>query len=293
MCGICGELSFRNPVALQSLDQMLGPLHKRGPDAVGTFVQQTVGLGHRRLSILDLASTSQQPMVDPALGFAVVFNGCIYNFRELRSELEAKGYRFFSSGDTEVILKAYAAWGARCVDRFFGMFAFALWERDSGRMVLARDRSGIKPLYYAETGAGLRFASTLPALLAPGDLDTSVDRKALHHYMSWHGVVPAPHTILNAVKKLPPATVLTINPDGTRKQETYWKLSVGTDPRELGVDEAEWKERLSQALVRAVERRMVADVPVGVLLSGGLDSSMLVALLAERGQPGLKTFSIG
>src|SRR3954462_979368 len=293
MCGFCGIISSKPDADAALISKMLAPLERRGPDAAGIFVQGKLGFGHRRLSILDLASTSQQPMVDPELGLGIVFNGCIYNFKELRSELQAKGYRFFSSGDTEVILKAYAAWGARCVDRFFGMFAFALWERDSGRMVLARDRSGIKPLYYAETGAGLRFASTLPALLAPGDLDTSVDRKALHHYMSWHGVVPAPHTILNAVKKLPPATVLTINPDGTRKQETYWKLSVGTDPRELGVDEAEWKERLSQALVRAVERRMVADVPVGVLLSGGLDSSMLVALLAERGQPGLKTFSIG
>src|SRR5437868_15362961 len=115
MCGICGELSFRSPVSLQPLDQMLGLLHKRGPDAVGTFVQQSIGLGHRRLSILDLASTSQQPMVDPALGLAVVFNGCIYNFRELRTELEAKGYRFFSIGETDVMPKAYAPWGSGCV----------------------------------------------------------------------------------------------------------------------------------------------------------------------------------
>jgi len=293
MCGICGELSFKNPVGLQPLDQMLGLLHKRGPDAVGTFVQQSIGLGHRRLSILDLAGTSQQPMVDPALGLAVVFNGCIYNFRELRTELQAKGYQFFSNGDTEVILKAYAAWGPRCVDHFLGMFAFALWERDNGRMLLARDRLGIKPLYYAETPTGLRFASTLPALLGAGGVDTSVDRKALHHYMSWHGVVPAPHTILKGVKKLPPATLLTINPDGTRHQETYWKLSVGPDTRDIGMSPADWREELSEKLFRVIERRMVADVPVGVLLSGGLDSSLLVACLAELGQKNLKTFSIG
>src|SRR3954453_3309878 len=175
MCGICGEVNFRNPVALQSLAQRLGPLHKWFPVAVGTFVQQTVGLGHRRLSILDLAGTSQQPMVDPTLGLAVVFNGCIYNFRELRSELQALGYRFFSNGDTEVILKAYHAWGARCVERFLGMFAFAIWERATGRVVLARDRLGIKPLYYAEAAGAFRFASSLPALLAAGDVDTSID----------------------------------------------------------------------------------------------------------------------
>jgi asparagine synthase (glutamine-hydrolysing) len=272
---------------------MLGPLHKRGPDAVGTFVQQTVGLGHRRLSILDLGGTSQQPMIDPALGLAVVFNGCIYNFRELRSELQANGYHFFSNGDTEVILKAYAAWGSRCVERFLGMFAFALWERDSGRIVLARDRLGIKPLYYAETATGLRFASTLPALLAAGGVDTAIDQKALHHYMSWHAVVPAPHTILNGVKKLSPATLLIIEADGSRHHEKYWSLSVGTDPQDLGMSEADWRDLLSEKFSQAVERRMVADVPVGVLLSGGLDSSMLVASLAERGQADLKTFSIG
>src|ERR1700712_1803275 len=254
MCGICGELNFRSPVNLQSLDQMLGSLQKRGPDSGGTFVQQNVGFGHRRLSILDLGGTSQQPMVDPTLGLAVVFNGCIYNFRELRSELQAQGYHFFSSGDTEVILKAYAAWGSRCVERFVGMFAFALWERDSGRVVLARDRLGIKPLYYAETAQGLRFASTLPALLAAGGVDTAIDRKAIHHYMSWHAVVPAPHTILKGVKSPPPATLLTIDPEGARHQETYWSLSVGTDSRDIGTSEGEWREEVSVKFQQTVER---------------------------------------
>src|SRR3954471_15378080 len=278
MCGICGELNFRNPVSLQTLDKMLGPLHKRGPDAVGTFVQQTVGLGHRRLSILDLRGTSQQPMVDPALGLAVVFNGCIYNFRELRSELEAKGYRFFSNGDTEVILKAYAAWGSRCVERFLGMFAFALWERDSGRVVLARDRLGIKPLYLVHTASGLRFSSTLPSLLQGGDVDTSIHPAALHHYMSWHAVVPPPLTILKGVRKLAPATILTIEPDGRQTEQAYWKVEVGAPAPGPAATEAEWREQVLAALDTAVERRLVADVPVGVLLSGGLDSSLLVAL---------------
>src|SRR4051812_19453963 len=293
MCGICGELTYKTSASLQPLEQMLAPLRKRGPDGVGAFVQQTVSLGHRRLSILDLAATSQQPMVDPVLGLAIVFNGCIYNFQELRADLAGKGFQFFSKGDTEDILKAYAAWGPRCVERFLGMFAFAIWERDSGRVVLARDRLGIKPLYVAESSTGVRFASTLPALLAAGDVDTSIDAKALHHYMSWHAVVPAPQTILRGIRKLPPATIMTIEPDGTRQEETYWNLSVGIDPRDLSVSEHEWRERTSHAFSRAVERRMVADVPVGVLLSGGLDSSMLVGALAEREQTGLKTFSIG
>ena len=149
----------------------------------------------------------------------------------MRSELAAKGYRFFSEGDTEVILKAYAEWGPRCVERFYGMFAFAIWERNSGRVVLARDRLGIKPLYYTERPGRLRFASTLPALLAAGDVDTSIDPAALHHYMSLHAVVPAPLTILKGVKKLPAATICTIEPDGRRREETYWQLEVGPRSR--------------------------------------------------------------
>src|SRR3954464_2153221 len=256
MCGFCGIISARPDAEAAVISRMLAPLETRGPDGTGVFVQGKLGFGHRRLSILDLASPSQQPMIDPELGLGIVFNGCIYNFKELRSDLAAKGYRFFSDGDTEVILKAYAAWGSRCVERFFGMFAFALWERDSGRVVLARARLGIKPLYYAETATGLRFASTLPALLAAGGVDTTLDRKALHHYMSWHAVVPAPHTILNGVKKLPPATLLTIEADGTRHQETYWSLSVGTDPQDVGISEADWREQLSEKFFQAVERRM-------------------------------------
>src|SRR3954447_24432780 len=165
MCGFCGIVSTKGPVEAALISRMLGSLEHRGPDGLGLFIHGNLGFGHRRLSIIDLAPTSHQPMIDAELGLGIVFNGCIYNFKELRAELAAKGYRFFSDGDTEVILKAYAAWGARCVARFCGMFAFALWERDSGRVVLARDRLGIKPLYLAQTADGIRFASTLPALL--------------------------------------------------------------------------------------------------------------------------------
>lgn len=293
MCGICGELTFNGDPAGGSLAAMMQRMWSRGPDAGGAFSQDRVAFGHRRLSIIDLAAASAQPMIDPKLGLAVVFNGCIYNFRELRSELVGKGYRFFSQGDTEVILKAYKEWGPRCVERFYGMFAFAIWERDSGRVVLARDRLGIKPLYYAERPGRFRFASTLPALLAAGDVDTAIDPAALHHYLSWHAVVPAPMTILKGVRKLAPATICTIEPDGRRREETYWQLEVGPRAADRALTEAEWREAVRDALGKAVDRRRVADVPVGVLLSGGLNSSLLVAILAELGQKDLKTFSVG
>lgn len=269
-------------------------MRARGPDASGVHAQGKFAFGHRRLAILDLSTASAQPLIDAELGLGVVFNGCIYNFRELRSELESKGYRFFSQGDTEVLLKAYHAWGPDCVKRFMGMFAFAIWERDSGRVVIARDRLGIKPLYYTEGNGFFRFASSLPALLAGGGVDTTIDKAALHHFFSFHGAVPAPRTILTGVKKLEPATTLTIEPDGSRKQERYWTFAVGERrPADRSMTEQEWREAVTDAMARAVDRRRVADVPVGVLLSGGLDSSLLVALLAKLGHSDVKTFSIG
>jgi asparagine synthase (glutamine-hydrolysing) len=293
MCGICGEIIFNGDAAGGSIAAMMTSMAPRGPDSGGSFSQNRVAFGHRRLSIIDLAAASQQPMIDPQLGLAIVFNGCIYNYRELRSDLIAKGYKFFSQGDTEVILKSYAQWGPRCVERFNGMFAFAVWERDSGRVVLVRDRLGIKPLYYAETPGRLRFASTLPALLAAGGVDTSIDPAALHHYMSWHAVVPPPMTIFKGVRKLAPATVCIIEADGQRREETFWQLEVGSRAADDGMTEADWREAIRAALGKSVARRRIADVPVGVLLSGGLDSSLLVALLAAQGQNGLKTFSVG
>jgi asparagine synthase (glutamine-hydrolysing) len=293
MCGLCGEISFAGPADVDAVHAMTGRMIERGPDSGGIFAQDNIALGHRRLSILDLTATGQQPMIDSDLGLAIAFNGCIYNFRHLREELMALGYRFFSTGDCEVILKAYHAWGLDCVQRLHGMFAFAIWERDSRRLVLARDRLGIKPLYYAEIGKKLRFASTLPAILAAGGVDRSIDPAGLHHYMSLHAVVPAPMTILKGVRKLGAATVMVIEPDGSRREIVYWKLKVGPRDEDRHMTEEDWKEAVLASLGTAVERRLVADVPVGVLLSGGLDSSLLVGLLAERGQQGLKTFSIG
>jgi asparagine synthase (glutamine-hydrolysing) len=265
-------------------------LAARGPDSMGLWQQGPVGLAHRRLTIIDLSATGQQPMVDAELGLSLVFNGCIYNYRELRRELEAQGHHFFSSSDSEVILKAYAHWGTRCVDHFLGMFAFVIVERDSGKVVMARDRLGIKPLYVSRAPGRLRFASTLPALVA-GGVDTSIDPVALHHYMTFHSVVPAPLTILAGVQKLPPATLRVIDSEGKETDRVYWQPRFAR-PAEARSKE-EWQELVLDRLRLAVQRRMVADVPVGVLLSGGLDSSLVVALLAESGQRQLKTFSIG
>src|SRR5439155_1388297 len=182
------------------------------------------GLGHRRLSIIALSERGAQPMVDPHLGLAVAFNGCIYNYQQLRRELAADGYSFASTSDTEVLLKGYHRWGERFVERLAGMFAFVLVERASGRAIIGRDRLGIKPLYLAEGPEGsLRVASTLPALLAAGGVDTELDPVALHHYLSWHAVVPAPRTILRGVRKLAPATLLVVEPDGARREVRYWE----------------------------------------------------------------------
>src|SRR3954465_2127420 len=271
MCGFCGVISAKPNADPALISKMLGPLEPRGPDASGAFVQGKLGFGHRRLSILDLAPTSEQPMIDPGLGLGIVFNGCIYNFKELRRELLDLGYRFFSEGDTEVILKAYHAWGLGFLKRLFGMFAFALWERDSGRVVLGRDRLGIKPLYLAETADSIRFASTLPALLAGGEIDTSIHPAALHHYMSWHAVVPPPLTILKGVRKLAPATVLIIEPDGRQRQRVYWKVEIGALSTGSRVTESEYREQVLAAIDTAVERRVSAEVPVGRPLSAGLD----------------------
>jgi asparagine synthase (glutamine-hydrolysing) len=294
MCGICGELRRQESPSVETVARMSERLVRRGPDGTGVFAQRNVAFGHRRLKIIDLSDRAAQPMVDPDLGLAIVFNGAIYNYPELRRELQDQGYRFFSHGDTEVILKAYHAWGDRFVEKLSGMFAFCIWERDSGRAVFARDRLGIKPLYYSESSDGtLRFASTLPALLASGQVDTEIDPVALHCYMTFHAVVPAPFTILRGVRKLPPATLLTVEPDGTRRERRYWAPVFDPDPAASGRSFEDWKSLVLDALRLAVKRRMVADVPVGVLLSGGLDSSLVVGLLAEQGQRGLQTFSIG
>jgi asparagine synthase (glutamine-hydrolysing) len=294
MCGICGEIRFDNvSPSIISIQRMVDSLAPRGPDGSGIVQMNHLSMGHRRLKIIDLSEQAQQPMIDNDLGLGIVYNGAIYNYPQLRDELIALGYRFFSHGDTEVILKAYHAWGESCVEKLSGMFAFAVWERDSGRLFLARDRLGIKPLYYTEHSTYFRFASTLPALLTGEGIDKDIDPVALHHYMSFHSVVPAPYTILKGVRKLPPATTLVIETDGQRRQRLYWKPSFESRTEDASLSFEDWKEHVLEGLRLAVKRRLVADVPVGVLLSGGLDSSLIVSLLAELGQQGLNTFSVG
>jgi asparagine synthase (glutamine-hydrolysing) len=221
-----------------------------------------------------------------------VFNGCIYNHHELRGEL-ADGYPFASTSDTEVVLAAYDRWGEQFVDHLVGMFAIALVDQRRSRVVLARDRLGIKPLYLTRLPGRIRFASTLPALAASGGVDTSLDPVALHHYLSWHSIVPAPRTLLKGVEKLPAATVRVVHADGRTADRVYWRPDYRRDADRADWDERDWQDALHEALTAAVRRRLVADVPVGVLLSGGLDSSLLVALLAEAGQERIPTFSIG
>lgn len=294
MCGICGEITFNNDMANTArVDRMAQAMAARGPDAMGVTMRGRVAFGHRRLKIIDLSDLGAQPMTDAKLGLTLVFNGCIYNYQDLRAELIGLGHDFASTSDTEVILKAFAQWGTDCFSRFQGMFAVAIHEHGSGRLHLARDRFGIKPLYYAEKGQRLAFASSLPALLAGGDVDTSIDPVALEHYMSWHAVVPAPRTILNGVRKLPAATIRTIETDGSARDITWWEPDFNKSEEDLARSEEEWNEMVLEGLRTAVRRRMVADVPVGVLLSGGVDSSLIVGLLAEEGQKDLATFSIG
>jgi asparagine synthase (glutamine-hydrolysing) len=293
MCGICGELRFDGAQAdLGAIQRMMDQIRRRGPDHGGSWSDGSLGLGHRRLSIIDLSIRANQPMVDPNLGLALVFNGAIYNYRELRQELAARGYRFFSTGDTEVILKAWHAWGEGCVERLHGMFAFGLWDMNRRVLFLARDRFGVKPLYWTRDHQCLRFASSTQALLAAGGVDTAIDPVALHHLFSLHAVVPAPRTILTGLRKLAPAHWLRIEADGTTTERQYWSLAGIRPDTHLSPDD--WVEAIGAALREAVRKREeVADVPVGVLLSGGLDSSLLVALLAELGHNEIRTFSVG
>ncbi|OIK29239.1 N-acetylglutaminylglutamine amidotransferase [Streptomyces malaysiense] len=294
MCGLSGEMRFDGTRPdLAAVERMSDRLASRGPDGQGIWTRDAVALGHRRLKIIDLSERGAQPLTDTSGEVTGVFNGCIYNYRELRAELVALGHRFRSTSDTEVVLAAYRQWGTSCVDRFHGMFAIALVEHRTGRLVLIRDRLGIKPLYLARAPGRLRFASSLPALLAAGDVDTSLDPAALHQYLSWHATVAAPRTVLAGVRKLPPATVRVVEPDGTHRDHRYWQPSYTRRPEHTGMNAAEWRDAVLDALRTAVQRRMVADVPVGVLLSGGLDSSLIVAMLAEEGQRDLATFSVG
>ena len=292
MCGICGQLRFDGDIpSSESLDNMMNKLARRGPDSNGKWLEGKIGFGHQRLSIIDLSRSGSQPMIDNLLKLTLVFNGTIYNYKQLRSRLISKGYSFFSSSDTEVIIKAYHYWGEDCVNHLDGMFAFAIWDKPSKKLFIARDRMGIKPLYYNLTNKAFTFASNSQALLTQG-LDKSVNPIALQQQLSLHGVVPAPNTIINGIKKLKPGTYIVLSEKGDIKEQTYWHPSA-TRP-EGNVSEEDYIARTHELLTAAVTKRMDAsDVPIGVLLSGGLDSSLIVALLKEAGHRDIRTFSIG
>ena len=292
MCGICGQLRFDGDTpSSESLDNMMNKLARRGPDSNGKWLEGKIGFGHQRLSIIDLSRSGSQPMIDNLLKLTLVFNGTIYNYKQLRSRLISKGYSFFSSSDTEVIIKAYHYWGEDCVNHLDGMFAFAIWDKPSKKLFIARDRMGIKPLYYNLTNKAFTFASNSQALLTQG-LDKSVNPIALQQQLSLHGVVPAPNTIINGINKLKPGTYIVLSEKGDIKEQTYWHPSA-TRP-EGNVSEEDYIARTHELLTAAVTKRMDAsDVPIGVLLSGGLDSSLIVALLKEAGHRDIRTFSIG
>jgi asparagine synthase (glutamine-hydrolysing) len=293
MCGIAGELRWDgSPADLGAIERMCDRLARRGPDSAGTWNAGRVAFGHRRLAIIDLSQRSHQPMVDASCGLALVFNGTIYNYPELRSVLQGRGHHFASDGDTEVILRAYAEWGERCVERLHGAFAFAIWDSAAESLFMARDRLGIKPLYFSRGAGSFRFASSTQALLAAGGVDTAIDPVAMHYQFTLHGVTPPPHTILRGISKLEQGTTLRIDATGKATSRRYWELHATRSGTPL--TERQWTEEIHAALRTAVRKRLeIADVKVGVLLSGGLDSSLLVALAAEQGVSDLMTFSIG
>jgi len=293
MCGIYGALNFNHQAIDKNLaEKMSNQVKRRGPDDRGEFFDDAVMLGHRRLSIIDLSASGHQPMPDVTGNLNIVFNGTIYNYPELRESLIADGFRFNSNSDTEVILNAYAKWGEACVEKFNGMFAFAIWDKSKQRLFLARDRMGIKPLYFAKTSSAFYFASNPQALLATGECDSTIDPVGLHHQFTLHSVIPAPRTIFKGIKKCRPAHLMNVTLGGEINEYRYWNLNAVRPSTPFS--DQEWKQQIHDCLQEAVKKRLViSDVPVGVLLSGGLDSSLVVALLAEAGLSEIKTFSIG
>jgi asparagine synthase (glutamine-hydrolysing) len=290
MCGIAG-IFLRNgdTVGEQPLAAMTTCLSHRGPDGDGFFRRGPVGLGHRRLAIIDLV-TGDQPMSNEEAGVTVVFNGEIYNFRELRRELEARGSRFRTASDTEVILRAYEEYGLECLRHLRGMFAFAIWDHRRQRLFLARDRVGIKPLVYAWDGRRLLFASEPKAILEDPSVPRRIDWEALRDYLTLH-YIPSPRTIFADIRKLPPGCFLTVDLNGgPPRVQRYWDLRFEPDGRR---SEGEWLEGLQAHLQDAVSSHLVSDVPIGAFLSGGMDSSTVVALMARATRGDVRTFAIG
>ncbi len=298
MCGIAGTLSFTNSrfkVTEPFITAMRDTMPHRGPDGYGTWVSEDgrVGLGHRRLAIIDLSGAAAQPMSNAGRTLWVTFNGEIYNHAEIRSELVQEGYRQWKTdhSDTEVILHAFDRWGIDAVHKFRGMFAFALWDARNKNLWLVRDRIGIKPLYYSIHHGRINFASEIKALLKDPDQPRAVHEEALYHYLSFL-TTPGPQTLFDGIQKLAPGTCLRIHQDGTVQSIKYWDVLDHTQPLNQCPEE-EISERLLQELRTAVQLRKVSDVPVGVFLSGGIDSSANAALFSEGESQPIKTFSIG
>jgi asparagine synthase (glutamine-hydrolysing) len=290
MCGICGVVGKADE---QLIKNMLARIAHRGPDDEGVYIAKTstqdrVGLGHRRLSIIDLSPAGHEPMPDASGRIWLTYNGEIYNFKELRQELESLGHHFKSNTDAEVIIYAYLEWGRECLTRFNGMFAFAIWDSQDESLFLARDRLGIKPLYYADTPAGFAFASEIKSLIAIPGLDRSPDLAALDQFMTFLWT-PDPRTAFRGISKLPPANYL-IYREGRVEVSEYWDLKFEEDD---SISEAEWAERVREQVARSVRAQMLADVPLGAFLSGGIDSSTIVALMSSFSTLKPTTYTLG
>ncbi len=287
MCGIAGWVGAAPPAVLPA---MLEVLRHRGPDDSGVHVEPGVALGMTRLAIIDLV-TGRQPMSDAGDGYWIVFNGEIYNFRQLRAELEAKGRRFRTRSDTEVILHAFLEWDAACVERLRGMFALAIWDRARRTLFLARDRLGKKPLYYWQEASLFLFASEPKALLCHPAVARALDRAAFHHYLAF-GYTPADRSIFDGMRKLPPAHTATLR-DGQLDLRRYWQLPPGPPAGARGASIEDTAATVRDELREAVRLRLESDVPLGVFLSGGIDSSAVVASMREVTSGRIATFSVG
>jgi asparagine synthase (glutamine-hydrolysing) len=296
MCGIAGIIGDISPdICSTSLTMMVLAQSHRGPDDQGIYTLKTtrgmMGLGHRRLSILDLSAHGHQPMINPDTGDVIIYNGEIYNFKELRRELESRGLRFRSGSDTEVILRAYEVWGRDCLERFRGMFAFALWDKAAERLLLARDHLGIKPLYYASTpDVPFIFASEVKALTATQLLQFKIDRRALAGYLAY-GSVQSPLTLLQNVRSLERASWMEVDASGEVKtRRPYWRMPATHESASL--DGRNLDEEARRILSTSVARHLVSDVPVGVFLSSGLDSTSVAGLVSEMSNATAKSFTV-